>query len=506
MLYWFHMLSYIEWALLCALIPLYFGIHAKLLSVARNEFREYRAFAKGLAWSQWVFALLVSVAWILIHLYLIPRDSVPLLSEIMLEQQKVLLSSEQSVLAQIIDRYTTYYAAVMDMGLHILKVSSGRLYFVMALLVTFAALASFANALSAFLIPAKEYRRIAVPLAEKLEVPTVGFEKSSALGAMCAVGLCFIYPALAIYVDTLVASKVSARDFAQFELAIKPQVEKFENRYYKAGTRDSLHALAIDTLARQQQGMELLEKQMDEAYRVMEGNVDAYLDAYYSLPAEYMRLAALLSNSLESRISADLTRTLNSGEPFARFEKSLRAVSEQNHILEASFREASLKLLKDNEVSMPEGDFWVIDEYSQESILRPSAEIERINGNMRGAVAGLGAISAMVATKVVSKAAAKGTLRLAAKAVAKAAASKVGAGGAATAAGAAIGSIIPGAGTFAGAVIGAGVGLIVGVSIDATLLQVEEMISREDFRRQIIDSIRQAKAEHKKQLGFDVSG
>ena len=53
--------------------------------------------------------------------------------------------------------------------------------------------------------------------------------------------------------------------------------------------------------------------------------------------------------------------------------------------------------------------------------------------------------------------------------------------------------MIPGAGTVVGEVVG-------GVLVDATLLKLEESISRHQFKQQIVTGIRETKAELKTKL------
>jgi len=72
------------------------------------------------------------------------------------------------------------------------------------------------------------------------------------------------------------------------------------------------------------------------------------------------------------------------------------------------------------------------------------------------------------------------------------AASKVAGATAGVVIGGALGSVIPVAGTVVGGMIG---GIIGGVLVDAALLKLEEIISREEFKREIIAAIRDTKAE-----------
>ena len=115
-----------------------------------------------------------------------------------------------------------------------------------------------------------------------------------------------------------------------------------------------------------------------------------------------------------------------------------------------------------------------------------------------GSAVGTG-VATIVAQKVTAKLIAKTTLKLAAKApikvlealLSKVAASAVGGG--------TVGSVAPGVGTAVGVIVGALVGLGAGVMIDSALLELEEFMNRDDFKREIIFAIRAARREFEEQ-------
>ena len=128
----------------------------------------------------------------------------------------------------------------------------------------------------------------------------------------------------------------------------------------------------------------------------------------------------------------------------------------------------------------------------------PAAHIFGVAG-AAGSAAGAG-VGGIIAQKVTAKMLGKSVIKLAAKAPVQALASKVGAGALAGAlAGAAAGTVFPVAGTAAGAFVGILVGIAGGVAIDGALLELEETLSREDRRREIIAAIREARREFETQ-------
>ena len=67
-------------------------------------------------------------------------------------------------------------------------------------------------------------------------------------------------------------------------------------------------------------------------------------------------------------------------------------------------------------------------------------------------------------------------------------------------AGAAGGSVIPGLGTAAGATGGAVVGIGTAIVIDGLLLEAEEALNRDGFRRELVTVLREARREFEDQM------
>ena len=86
----------------------------------------------------------------------------------------------------------------------------------------------------------------------------------------------------------------------------------------------------------------------------------------------------------------------------------------------------------------------------------------------------------------------KSLIKVAAKAPVKALASKVGAG---ALAGGVAGTVVPIVGNSVGAVAGILFGIGGGIAIDGTFLKLEEALARDEFRREIVAAIREARSE-----------
>ncbi len=503
LLYLLHSLTVLEWVVVVASVPILRCLAIGMTAIARSQYQEYLAFSKGLFWAQILCALALVGLLAAAQPYFFPVVEAPLLSEVMLEQGKVPLSADQSVIAQVLNRYSLYFDTASTLALKFLSgdIESGhRSIFAIPLLL---APLSVPFAVSAFLISAREYQRLLMPLTETSVTTEITFKRSATVTTMAVIVLLFFYPGLAIPFDQYLKDRLRDDDLDNWEIVLHPRVEAIEGRFFKSGTGEALEELQAELFNNQPVDKRELERQLDYAYNQMAKNIDNYLDEYYSLAAEYVRMGSALTGSLEAHIRRELKNTLAEGKPFAQFEQTFQGLASRHELALKEFEEKRNQLLRENEVLPPMGDFWEIKEISQAQFHPPAPEVEYLDGTLRASgSAGAGAVSAVVAGKVASKMAAKGALKFAATAITKTAASKIGAGAAGTAAGAAIGSVVPIAGTAIGALVGLGVGLAVGASVDAAMLGIEEHLSRDKFRQQIRSSLLAAKAEHKQRLGL----
>lgn len=241
------------------------------------------------------------------------------------------------------------------------------------------------------------------------------------------------------------------------------------------------------------------------AFDAMRANVPGYLDWYYSLSAEYARTGHLLLGDAEGYLEERLSAHLGEGEALAPVAAAIEDLA-GNPVLLDGWREQRKALLGAcAEIPLPLDGLAVA--YAAEApagLLLSGPAVERLDLSLRLEGAGLGAVAGGIAgallAKTLGKLAAKEAFGLAVEALAKVAAGKAvgGLGGAMTGglAGAAGGSLVPVFGTTAGAVAGAVLGaLALGVATDYSLIEVEEMVSRQAFEDEILLAIDEAEAE-----------
>lgn len=217
--------------------------------------------------------------------------------------------------------------------------------------------------------------------------------------------------------------------------------------------------------------------------------VEAYLDWYFSLGAEWARLATLLTGDID-RFLADRFNQLvivNTGvEPVLA---SLREDHERQRDAVLQGSRQLRELLDRNRLVLGDGGCKVLAETRLDPAL---AALDRHHHRFAGsAAAGLagGAFAATVAAKVMGKTSMKAAGKVLGKVAAKKAAGVAGS----AAAGAALGSVVPGLGTAVGGAVGGVVGgLAIGAAVDVAALALEEKLTREDMRRDLMDAVKES--------------
>ncbi len=280
--------------------------------------------------------------------------------------------------------------------------------------------------------------------------------------------------------------------------ALEKRVENIDGAIYSPGTIAKIELAKAVAFGKLNVSRATMEGQIARAFDRMEQNVDSYLDWYYSLTAEYMRLGKLLTGEIEAYMEQKLSEHLQKGDAYKMLTDGLTTAASTYKDVMDEYRISVEEILKANRLDDKIKDTVAVRTMSKEDIFSVPVHLDtvtltgRASGGAVGASVGAGIGAAMTA-KVVSK----GIFKTAAKAVAKMAASKVAGAGGGAVIGGAIGSVIPGAGTLVGGVIG---GVIGGLLVDATLLKLEESISREEFKQEIVTAIREAKTEFKTKL------
>ncbi len=288
----------------------------------------------------------------------------------------------------------------------------------------------------------------------------------------------FIYPSIFAAVTYIAAAKQELVTDAIKANTVA--VEVINGVMYKEGTLNQMQIAAdIAYGATKDEIIASVNKMYDD----MILNTDKYLDWYYSLSAEYGRLFKLITGSIEEYMENKLKEKL-----MDNITKEVDLDIAEKNI--EKLRDNITNILETNKITKKDALYDVVTEVNVEDIYA-LAEVEPILDIKKRFIASTGgglAAGAIVGT-IASKVAAKTGFKTAAKAAAKAAAGKM----ASAAAGVAAGVV---SSVFTSPLGGAAIGTATGVAIDKGLLKLEEIVKRDEYKKEITSSIE----ENRKQV------
>jgi phage tail tape-measure protein len=209
---------------------------------------------------------------------------------------------------------------------------------------------------------------------------------------------------------------------------------------------------------------------------------------------------------VEERIRQELTATLMQGDAVEKLDAVVQDVLQAAGTGQRGYAQRIGEILEQGRLATGDETVVVTGHADLLPLMNPQPDAGLLVLEQRMALSGVSAIGGIIAAKIVSKVAAKGAIKMAATGMSKIAATKLAAGPAGAALGAAVGSLVPVAGTLVGSAIGFTLGVALGISVDALLLELEELYSRAEFRDQILAAIDDQEAAFDALLtGVDVS-
>jgi hypothetical protein len=309
-----------------------------------------------------------------------------------------------------------------------------------------------------------------------------------------------------VIVNTAVATVVAISLFQLFgsldhrlraadsPLALKalPSCERIDGNVYALNTSAALTALLGETQKRMggHQATACADLVAIEAEAAK--GVDGYLDWYFSLGADWLRFAALLSGDVDVLLEAKFAQLVMARPDLTKHLPSVQNAYESQWAELVSIRARSLEILGKSSLVLDERSCKVVKDSSMNLL---SLNMEESRSRLATG-AGAGLITGALAAKVTAKAMAKTSMKAASKVLAKVATKKVLTKGASAAAGAAVGaaagSVVPFFGTAVGAAVGAGLGLATSVTVDMTLLMLEEKVTRDDMRKDLLKAVQES--------------
>lgn len=484
--------SGLEWLALAITIPVFWFTYSVCYRILFAELKKpYTVTNSVIAWARWacslaMLAISIALAWIFGS-----AESYGTLTEALVAKRVGMIEGSGS--------------ALVDAALRLLTFSDGaKVYFasrfkdyariIPSIVLAISVFAVFFNAaatFSCFAIESKEYRRIFGPLTTEDVPPPLS------RGRIALISAAFTFVTLFIYLPFFGHVEDAMRRHPEVIATVKVVeriVEQIDKDYYNPGTIEKIQTARAVLLGKLNVSKATLDGQVNRAFALMEGNVDGYLDWYYSLSAEYMRLANLLIGEIEGYMEAELSEHLQKGDPSGEIERAVKAALSTHEAAVDEYQLAVKGILDSNRISA-DGNTPIIASYlSLDGMLAMPVHADLVALNTRAAGS---TVAAGIVGAVTGKFASKMIFKTAVKAVAKAATTKAVGTAAGTGIGLAVGSVVPVVGTVVGGAIGAVIG---GVATDAVLLRLEEAINRDDFKKEILASIREAQVEFRSKL------
>lgn len=314
-----------------------------------------------------------------------------------------------------------------------------------------------ATLMVAGLMPRADWRRAVARASDAPEPPE---PQRAALWTLAVLGAALFGAGLWAE-TTLMRHAPDARPVAQGRIA----VERIGTMLYPSGTHARIiagrEALAVQDAA----VLGALRSQTEAAFAAMAGQVDPFLDDYYSLRADYVRLGValggLMGNGAEAALAAHLgdrlAAQLGAEEAFAAIAElpMLQALEAQ---AEAQLDEERALLAGSAAIDVNPARIAVVAEFPALAAMPDlrSAGFSTALGTRLGGSVALGAVGALVAQRVVVRLARQGVLRLGARAML---------------------ATVPLIGT------------LIFIGSDAAALALEEHLNREDFRAEILEAL-----------------
>lgn len=492
--FWLAVITSLEIAALFLSIGIIYLSNRTLFKLANAEMAPYCANAMAIRWARIVVAGLATVFFLLFTFAIEPSQSIEPLTERLSTITATAIDPQRSYLVQLAAKAAF---SIQEARLYLISIATAAApwYAVVAVAGTFGLFYNFNFCISAFIVPPAEYRRVLAPL-EPRDIPArVSLSETIFVSTVITLFVLLLVPLVSSFEMGARAKLANTAIIESSEQRLLSFAEEIDSAIYKLGTHQKINDAKLEALSKQSTSVATIQTQAHRAFDAMRANVEIYLDKYYSLTGEYLRLFGALTGTIEEHITKDLTETLMEGEAILALDNTIASqLAKQPQVLQ-DYHNRVATILDDNVIRAPQSERTIVTSTSHSPLASPPESAALTTLNQRVGTAGVGAVGGFIAAKVVSKIAAKGAIKLAAKAMAKVTAGKLAGGTAGAAIGAGIGSVIPGAGTLIGSAIGLVAGLIMGVSIDAALLELEEYYSRDEFRSQIMEAIDEQERE-----------
>lgn len=470
--------SYSEWVILLVSVPLFFAAMGAAKWISKKSYEPFYQRSKAILINSAIVGALLCVIYLIVSSQT-PPVTYASAAEAYLAAENPFVDSP-SILLRDAGMIIAFVDGSIAYALSQIAEGSVAGYVALKAFLGASALFGFASLLGACSISHIEIRRVFQPLAAAKEANANQSAVPKYIASACIFPLVLI---LALPICNFAAEKVAeTEEYNCVETFIRDKIGiaayLLDGKYYD---QQAVEALVEETRQKStsisDEAVEKLTPLINEAYDKRIDNVDAYLDWYYSLPADYERLIQFFAGSIEDGMKAQLEEKINEG-----IEDSELSEIYGDFIQQAADLEEDMKTMLDEHELKDIPAFLIVDkinlspEFLSEP-MKPTKELLETRQRFGvSAAAGIG--SGLIAKSVVEHILAKETVgEMANKLVAK-----LGSSGIVKVVTSATGTAIaPGVGTAAG--------FGIGVLSDYLFLKADEALNRDAYRQELVDAI-----------------
>ena len=481
-----------EWVLVVTAIPLYLGVFLLAQRFLSHEYKPVYRASKATLLSCTVMAVLLTGAYAGIG-QLQPAQTFTSASEAFLSVDQPFagspsaLASEAGTISALIDGFAAYgtsrAAETSEVG-----------YAICRGVLVFSVFCGVASLLGLCSLGGSELKRVFLPLDAGVS-PDAAPAKVVKRNVVVAIVLPVVLVGLYLAADSMVAKASQTQEYTAAQRFVRDQVDLavyvLDGSYYEyQSVQEALNQAKLDAAALAQEAQETLVPLINASYDARIANVDAYLDWYYSLPADYERLLSLITGSVEEFVQDQFVAQIEAGVDDTAFEVQLRAYWDRAEALKDGLME---QIAACEIAGIPEWLPVVKDEVTIDALLESLEPSERFASagerllTSAGAGAAVGVGTGIAAKKLVSKAAEKPFFKMIVSEITKRLGSR--------AVGSAVGGAVGTLGGPAGVAVGVLAGGAAGVGVDYGLLKLDEFWNRETYRDEVVQTIEDARAE-----------
>lgn len=363
-----------QWVPIILAVPVFWVYYKAISCLVAREMKPYLVADRAIRGARWLAtATLVLISFVLLWQFG-PQGSFPTLADAVDTQEKAIGEVKGSDLV-----YWTYQVLSLYEGAKTYLIGAGLSGDMLKALFTalvgdWVIYYSIFQMLSTALIPRAELRRVFAPLSDSETPPQISpFRIAFVFAVGTLLGL-FVYLQGIAYLERSLSENPQLSSARKRGEPLSVKVEQIGQFFYREGTHRQVEQLratvaAANTLYRME-----LRKDAESAFRVMELNVDDYLDWYYSLGGEYSRLVNMLAGELENHMKEKLKEHLQKNDPFQAFTETLNKGSAT--IGKDEYAQKLQAILDQSRVNLPLDQLTVVKQTSLENLLKAPAHFD----------------------------------------------------------------------------------------------------------------------------------